>query len=410
MSHSHTHHLPEGKVDDRTRRLLGALILPVVLGTVIGLVVLWPARADTAAELDAPDDLVDARIVTVEEVPCEGTLPESEVACAVATVRLLDGMEAGKEITLPGLPTDAGPDLDVGETLVLSYYSDAPPGFEYSFADVERRTPLYVLGALFAVAVVALGRVKGLRALAGIVVGLAVLTLFVLPAMLEGSNVVVVALVGASAVAISAIYLAHGLTAASTTALIGTFSALGVVAVLSYLFTEASRFSGLASEEATFLQISAEQLNVEGLILAGIMIGTLGVLDDVTVTQVSAVWELHRANPAYGFKDLYSAGVRIGRDHIASTVNTLVLAYAGASLPLLLLFTEAQQGLADVINGEAVAVEIVRTLVGSIGIVASVPITTALAALVVAGPAAGTESSDPRRHAARRERSFWSQP
>jgi uncharacterized membrane protein len=115
------------------------------------------------------------------------------------------------------------------------------------------------------------------------------------------------------------------------------------------------------------------------------VIGALGVLDDVTVTQVSAVWELKHANPGLGFRELYGSAVRIGRDHIASTVNTLVLAYAGASLPLLLLFTQAGQGLSDVVNGEAVAVEVVRTLCGSIGLVAAVPFTTAVAALVVAG-------------------------
>ena len=384
MSHTHIHDV--GPVHPRTRRLLTLLIAPVIAGTVIGLATLWPQGSVSAPDvLGTATDLVDARVTAVEELACEGTQPEEGISCATATVRLLDGVERGEEIVLPGQPTQAGPTFSVGETLVLGYYAEAPPGFEYSFADRERRTPLFVAAGMFAVAVVALGRMKGLRALAGIVVGLLVLVLFVLPAMLEGSNVVLVALVGASAVAISAIYLAHGVNAASTTALIGTFASLALVAGLSYLFTEASRFSGLATEEATFLQLSAEQLNVEGLILAGIMIGTLGVLDDVTVTQVSAVWELRRANPMYRLSELYSAGVRIGRDHIASTVNTLVLAYAGASLPLLLLFTQAEQGLLDVANGEAVAVEIVRTLVGSIGIVASVPITTGLAAFVVAG-------------------------
>ena len=191
------------------------------------------------------------------------------------------------------------------------------------------------------------------------------------------------------------------------------------------MFVDLARFTGLADEEATFLQVFAGQIDLRGLLLGGFVIGALGVLDDVTVTQVSAVWELKHADPDYGFRDLYSSAVRIGRDHIASTVNTLVLAYAGASLPLLLLFTQAGQGLSDVVNGEAVAIEIVRTLCGSIGLVAAVPFTTAVAALVVARdpvlagavdepaggegaePAAGT-SPGPLADRSRRERRFWS--
>jgi uncharacterized membrane protein len=142
-------------------------------------------------------------------------------------------------------------------------------------------------------------------------------------------------------------------------------------------------FTGVGSEEAAFLQLSQQQVNLEGLLLASIVIGTLGVLDDVTVTQSSAVWELRRANPGYGVKDLYHAGIRIGRDHIASAVNTLVLAYAGASLPLLILFAISQRDIASIMNTEIVAEEIVRTLVGSIGLVASVPITTWLASVTV---------------------------
>lgn len=153
--------------------------------------------------------------------------------------------------------------------------------------------------------------------------------------------------------------------------------------LLGLFFVDLSIFTGAGSEEAFFLQINQQQVNLQGLLLASIIIGTLGVLDDVTVTQASAVWELHRANPGYGIRNLYRAGIRIGRDHIASTVNTLVLAYAGASLPLLIIFSVSNRDLAHVLNSEIVAEEIVRTFVGSIGLVAAVPLTTGLAALVV---------------------------
>jgi uncharacterized membrane protein len=388
--------------------MLVLVMAPILVGTVVGLVLLWPS-GDRArgTDLGAPDDLVDARVVAAEEVPCIGTQVEAGITCVIPTVRLLEGVEEGEEIQLQETSTAGGaPRLSVGDTIVLGYFPDAPPGFQYAFADLERRGPLYVLMLVFAAAVILMGRWKGARALVGIVIGLGVLGTFVLPAILEGSSPVLVALVGSAAVAISAIYLAHGFNAASTTALIGTFASLALVGVLAWLFVEASSFTGLSSDDALYLQIASSDIDLRGLILAGIVVGSLGVLDDVTVTQVSAVWELRRANAAYTFKDLYLAGIRIGRDHIASTVNTLVLAYAGASMTLLLLFTEAQQSLVDVMNGEVVAIEIVRTLVGSIGIVASVPITTALAAAVVAGERL-RPSNDPRRFRGRGERAFW---
>jgi uncharacterized membrane protein len=206
---------------------------------------------------------------------------------------------------------------------------------------------------------------------------------FLFPSVLDGNDPTAVALVSAVLIALVALYLTHGITERTTVALLGTFAALGLTAVLAALFTSLARFTGFGTEDAYFLQVASTGVDIKGLVLAGIIIGSLGVLDDVTVTQVSAVWQLHQANPGFGARRLYGAAVAIGRDHIASTVNTLVLAYAGASLPLLLLFTQAGRSLVDVAAGELVAVEVVRTLVGSVGLVAAVPITTALAALVV---------------------------
>jgi uncharacterized membrane protein len=256
-------------------------------------------------------------------------------------------------------------------------------GSQYYFIDFDRQFPLLALGGLFAVVVVALSRWRGLAALAGVVVSLWVLVQFVLPAILDGRSPLAVACVGGATIMFLALYLAHGLNATTTVAVLGTLMSLLLTGLLAVIFVGVSSFTGSGSEEAVFLQLSAQQVNLEGLLLASIIIGTLGVLDDVTVTQASAVWELHRANPSYGIKRLYRSGIRIGRDHIASTVNTLVLAYAGASLPLLILFTVASRSFGEVVTTEVVAEEIVRTLVGSIGLVASVPVTTGLAALVV---------------------------
>jgi uncharacterized membrane protein len=275
--------------------------------------------------------------------------------------------------------------LTVGAPVVLSR-SDDPQGTGrpiYAFADFQRRTPLLVLGLIFAVMVVLLGRWRGLTALAALGISLLIIIRFVLPALLAGESPLLVAVVGSAAVMFLALYLTHGVTAQTTTAVLGTMVSLALTAVLGTVFVAAARFTGLATEEAGFLQATAGQVDLRGLLLAGIVIGSLGVLDDVTVTQASAVWQLHRAAPDAGPVAIYRAALNIGRDHIASTVNTLVLAYAGASLPLLVLFTLSNQPLTAVLSGEIVAEEIVRTLVGSIGLVASVPITTGLAAWVV---------------------------
>ncbi|HUF32917.1 MAG TPA: YibE/F family protein [Acidimicrobiales bacterium] len=398
MGHVHVHPSEEAPASPQARRMLLVLLAPLIIATVAGLVVLWPSevRPDLSAEFGAPDDLVDAQVVGLQRGPCPGTPDEADIRCVTPTVEILGGADRGRTVTLQPQSRAAGVDFDIDERVVLGYTAAAEEDFQYYFADRERRGPLLVLGILFAVAVIGLGRFHGFRALLGVGISLLALTTFVLPAVLEGSNPLAVALVGSSFIAFVSLYLAHGLNARTTTALLGSLGSLALVGVLSTIFVAASRFSGLADEEALFLSISAVDLDLTGLLLGGIVIGTLGVLYDVTVTQASAVWELQRANPRYTRWELYRSAIRIGRDHIAATVNTLVLAYAGASLPLFLIFTQADIGLLDAVNGELVAVEIVRTLCGSIGLVASVPLTTGLAALVVRGPEPpSTEGEDP---------------
>jgi uncharacterized membrane protein len=422
MAVPHSHAPPTGRhpSSDRARRLLAVLLVPFAVATAVGVALLWPdtTASPLAPELGAPDELFDAQVVSVERGACTGTPPEANIRCARARAQLLEGPDKDKVIQLQEQSeVGAAPLLQIDDVVVLGYYPGAGEGFEYSFADRQRRAPLAILTVLFVAAVVGLGRWKGLLALVGLGISLLVLTGFVLPAILQGTSPLAVALVGSAVIAAAALYLAHGVNAWTTTALIGTLASLALVGLLASVFVDAAQFTGLADEEATFLQVTAGQIDLRGLLLGGIVIGALGVLDDVTVTQVSAVWELHEAKPDYGRWNLYRAAVRIGRDHIASTVNTLVLAYAGASLPLFLLFTQADQGLLDVVNGEAVAVEVVRTLAGSVGLVASVPLTTALAALVVTeggGPVTRRRrerrsTGDPRRFRSRSEERFWAE-
>ena len=307
------------------------------------------------------------------------------------------------------VPGDTGAGFFAGARVVVDFFEGdggeleivnvAPmnPNRQYRFADLQRRSMLLWLTVLFAVVVIGLGGWRGTAALAGLAASVAVLLVFVLPAILDGRSPVLVAVFGAAAIAFLALYLAHGFSRMTTVALIGTLAALTLTAILSGLSVSVAEFTGLVGEESSLLTLFGN-IDVQGLLLAGIVLGAAGAIDDVTVTQASAVWELKAANASLGTVELFRRGLRIGRDHIASTVNTLLLAYAGAALPLLVLFVLSEQSLGTVANSEVVAVEIVRTLVGSIGLVAAVPFTTWLAAVAADGQALPHTDS---QHAAR---------
>jgi uncharacterized membrane protein len=406
-------HLP-GELDapvvtsPRTRGVVFGLLVVVAIGTVVGLVLLWP-REDVTVGFDTgfEVELVDATVSRVELVPCTGVGDAGSIRCELITARVTSGSTRNQSATFELFPSPNTPRLERGDRIVLSHSPDVPAELAYQFADFQRTWSMLWLAGLFAVAVIALGRWKGLRALLGVGVSLVVIVTFLLPALLLGDPPILLALIAASAIAFLALFLAHGFNERTAVALLGTLLSLGLTGGLAVLFVELTRITGLASEEALLLQASSGIIDFRGLLLAGIMIGALGVLDDVTVTQVSAVWELKLADRRFGTWELYRRAVNIGRDHIASVVNTLALAYAGAALPLLLLFTQAQRSFQDVITGEAVAVEVVRTLVGSIGLVAAVPITTGLAALVIGGAVVPDEDTGDRRRSRLRGDPFW---
>jgi uncharacterized membrane protein len=396
VAHSHHEHA-DIRIPARTRRLLLIAVAPFVLVTAIGLVLLWPGNEEVGigGEAARPKQF-RASVTDVRPRSCPDVPGQENFRCSTVTVEVSEGPETGETFTFDYSSAPRARSIKEGDRIIVGKAVEpqgepipgTPAPSPYFFVDFDRRVPLLALGVLFSIVVIALSRWRGLAALAGLAVSLVVLAKFVLPAILEGQEPLLVAVIGGATIMLLALYLAHGVNAATTTAVLGTLASLFLTAALALLFVEISAFTGSGSEEAAFLQISQQQVNLEGLLLASIIIGTLGVLDDVTVTQASAVWELQRANPGYGVRNLFGAGIRIGRDHIASTVNTLVLAYAGASLPLLILFSVSDRALDQVVNTEIVAEEVVRTLVGSIGLVASVPITTGLAALVVtsAGP------------------------
>jgi uncharacterized membrane protein len=367
----------------RRARLVRSLVLAVAVFTVVGLVWLWPRGKDPPSILGERLPTADATIREVAISPCAGTALEDAVDCYIVEATVTSG-ELRDTTAFLELPVGGStPRLSPGDAILLAYDDAAEPGPAFYFYDFQRRTPLLLLALLFVFAVVTFGAWRGLGALTGLVASLVVLIVFTLPAILDGQPAVLVALVSAAFIALVALHLAHGFGVATGVAALGTFASLLLTGVLAAMFVGASNLTGLLDENALLLDVAAGQIDMRGIVLAGIVIGSLGVLDDMTVTQVSAVAELSRAQPGLGRRGLFDVALRIGRDHVSSTVNTLVLAYVGASLPLLLLFTEAERGLGDIATSEVVATEIIRSLVGSIGIVASVPITTGLAVWVL---------------------------
>ncbi|MDF3300884.1 YibE/F family protein [Streptomyces tropicalis] len=407
--HGHSHsHGPAAPASKRLRTVIAAVLIPFAVAVVAGLVVLWPGGAPAHERTGVGFDrqTQKATVTQVVAVSCSsanvpGGAPAGDPAaggsppggsstgrppsgrCTKATVRVDTGSDRGRTFTEIVQP-DQSRQLQRDEKVVVAYEPSAPRDLQYAVTDVDRHVPMALLAGLFALAVVVVGRMRGVMALVALAISFLVLNFFILPAVLGGADPLVVAVVGAGAIMLIALYMCHGLSARTSVAVLGTLISLVLIGMLGSLFIGWAALTGNTDDNTGLIHGLYPSIDMSGLLLAGVIIGSLGVLDDVTVTQTSAVWELHEANPAMGRRGLYRAGIRIGRDHIASVVNTLVLAYAGAALPLLLLFSIAQSSVGTVATSELVAEEVVRTLVGSIGLVASVPVTTALAAVVVA--------------------------
>jgi len=405
MTHSHSHGDGGGweqwRESARLRSILIALAGALIFA-VIGIVAMWPtgegrdAAIDAAREVGIATDRIEAEVLSSVNSECSYSTPEFPQQCRLLDLELRGGPDAGARLALPeiNLQIERGlPQFEAGDVVVLGYL---PTTNTYFYEDQARSTSLFVLAVLFAVIVVAFGRARGLFALLSMAVTVAIFVGFIAPSVLDGNDPVLVALVAATIIAFVSFFLTHGVTPTTTVALAGTLAALALTFVLSWIFFEWARFTGFGSSEALVLPFLAEDLRLSSLLLGGAIIGALGALDDVTVTQVSIVAELRHHNRELPSAGLIRSGLRIGRDHIAATVNTLLLAYAGASLPLLLLFAASEQSLASVANSEVIAVEIVRTLCGSIGLIAAVPLTTALAAAVLPpGENESFSSADP---------------
>ena len=398
MSHDHSHTSldvpPPAAL--RGRQALIALVVALVIATLAGVVLLRPPPLELPDEARTGSERIRGTISAVEQVRCGGpALPgldfEEELEdagsgpppeCTELTIRIDEGPEAGGTFTT----TSGGRDFrQVGRGVVLLRGTDPtlPPEARYQLTDVQRGKPLLALAGIFLLAILALGRFRGALSVVGLGISLLILVKFLVPALIAGRPPLLTAVVGASAVMIVVLLLAHGPSIRTATAMVGTGTALLLTVLLSTTFTQLAGLSGVTSDEAAYVEaIFGGAVDLRGLLLAGFVIGTLGVLDDLTVTQVSTVYELRAADPTMPRARLYAAALRVGRDHIGSLVNTLLLAYAGASMPLLVLFATAGTGFVDTVTNGVLAEEIVRTLVGSIGLIAAVPITTGLAAVM----------------------------
>ncbi|HWM05905.1 MAG TPA: YibE/F family protein [Actinophytocola sp.] len=400
MGHHHGHS-PAPPASRRVRTLLTILLVPFALAAVIGTVLLYPFGdgPDTKAGAGQP---VHGVVTGAQAGSCAGDVQvgdqPADQQCLVVLVRMTDGAAPDQEIraVLPLEPST--PRFAVDDEVVLSYGGGDPrDGQSYQLVDFQRDVPLTLLAGLFAIAVLILGRWQGLKALIALGLSFLVLVFFVLPAIIAGENPLLVAIFGAGVIMFAVLYLTHGLSARTSTAVLGTMVSLAMIGVLGALWAAFAKLTGLDEDTATLVGLLDSPLDTRGLLLAGVVIGALGVLDDVTVTQTSAVWELRAANPALTRLQLYTAALRIGRDHVASAVNTLVMAYAGAALPLLLYSSISGVGIGNILGSQSIAQEIVRTLVGSIGLVAAVPITTLLAAAVATEePAPESPAREPR--------------
>lgn len=308
----------------------------------------------------------------------------------VYEARFIDGPQQGTTVTIGDNETVSSLGFTVyavGDTVFVSLINHVDGSDRYLIQDHDRQSSLWLLLAIFIAAVIVLSRWRGLRSLAGLAFSFLVIIGWIVPLIAQGYSPVTVTLIGASAILIVSFIITEGLNRRTLASGIGTVLTMILTGLLSSWAIRFANLTGNNNEEAFFLQsVGQQNIDIQGLLLAGIIIGTLGILDDIAVSQVATVAELREANPRLNGLRLYTSALRVGRSHMAAIVNTLVLAYAGTSLPLLVLLNDNPQPTRFIVNSELVATEIVRSIIGSLGLIMAVPITTAIAVWLRVGP------------------------
>lgn len=370
------------------------LVLGVSLvgaAAVLGVVALWP-RGEAPALGARAHAYVDATVTGVDTGTCVDSGDEAPVPCTMVAARLTSGSDASRIVRFQVRSTQPdAPSLEPGDDVVLADVPANPDQFRYSFVDFQRDVPMLWLAVVFAAVLVAVGRWRGVRALLVVGASGVIVLVFLVPSLLRDQPVLPVVLAAAAAITLVGLYVAHGLKISTTIAVTGSLLGLALCAVGAYGVAFLAELTHLADQDGHVLQTTASSLDLRGLLVAGIVVGALGALSDLTVRQVSAVETVRRLNPGLSSQLIYYQAMRSGREHMAGTVTTLLFAYVGASLPLLVFFTLGTAPVGQLLTSEIIAVEIVRMLVGAIAVVAAVPITTGLATVVL-GP-----GEDPNR-------------
>ncbi|WP_307786696.1 YibE/F family protein [Rhodococcus sp. KRD197] len=410
--HGHGHSNSPAPVGPVAARIVVGLLVAIGIAVIAGAVALWPG--EQSVEIPLPFQTsgggtvnTEAGTVISQDIGACGSASAGRVFtgnptppvgagydCQRSIVTIESGPNAGTRTLLEIVPGPGQPDIRTGESVRLVRQTDPSGTTQYSFNDFSRGLPLSIIVGVFAVVVCIVARWRGFRALIGLIIAFGVLVIFLLPALLDGAPAIPAALVAGSIILYAVLYLAHGVNLRTSSALLGTLTSMALAAVLSYVAIRMTHLTGLSEEQNTDVQAYIQNVSITGLLLAGFIIGSLGVLNDVTITQASSAFEIAAADATATRRSIFTSAMRVGRDHIASTVYTLVLAYAGGALPLLLLFSVAGRSIQDVLTGDAVAIEIVRSAVGGIALSLSVPLTTAIAALL-ARPGGVAESGTP---------------
>ncbi len=351
-----------------------------------GLISPDPEQAQVGPELGYGSDAIQGEILEI--------LEEGEIQLGGATqiyqvlkVKLLEGEYQGLEIAVDYGKRQLRPEglnLKPGDKVILTLGRGVDNLIQARFLDFVRTGPMLILFGTFVFFSVLISGWKGVRSLLGMGVSIAVIIFYIIPQILQGKDPVLITVSGAFFLLTVTLYLIYGWTLKTHAAVLGILFSLILTALLASYFVNLTRLTGFGNEDALFLiQQSDVTINMQGLVLGGMLIGALGVLDDLVITQASVVFELYSLNPEMLVKELYHRAMRVGQDHVAATVNTLVLAYAGAALPMFLLFSISGAQIGYLLNLEYVAEEVVRTMVGSLGLITAVPLTTILSSLIV---------------------------
>jgi uncharacterized membrane protein len=396
MGHNHSHStLPKTAQGQRIRHkatiILTAILLPIFLISISLLMILWPTSINNGVRIANPYSApagasIDTGVViSTGMANCQGDESSLTKECFVAYTQPDSG---GDQIAVPVNSLTANTQgMKTGDTIKYVNLTNISNGAtslsNYAFLDFVRTIPIGILAAVYALTVILVAGWKGIRAVLGLIVAYAIIAGFILPGIINGLPSLPITVIGSTAILFAVMYFSHGFSARTSTALLGTLFGLFTTAGITMLAMGTTYITGLADESNHNLLNAVPGISLSGIIICGMIIASLGVLNDVTITQASAVWELAELSPESSGVKIFKSAMKIGKDHIASTVYTISFAYVSTALPILMLALLYDRTLIDSLTGPDLVEEVVRTLVGSIGLVLAVPITTAIAVLVV---------------------------